>query len=62
MVVAERMASLPLRVLYGCVGDRAVLLAHTRFRPYICRLVLAFPISPDLHCFFYSMAGSQCIT
>src|SRR6266853_2117835 len=31
MVVAKRIPSLPLRLLYGCASDRAVLLAHARF-------------------------------
>src|SRR5207248_8450911 len=33
MVVVKGIPSLPLPILYGCCGDRTVLLAHTRFRP-----------------------------
>ena len=62
MVVAKGMASLPLRVLYGCLGDRAALLAHTRFGSIFADRLRAFPISPVLRSFFYSMAGSQCTT
>src|SRR5438045_4503471 len=30
IMVAKKLASLPLSVFYDCVGDRAVLLAHAR--------------------------------